>query len=1190
VNRGLLTLLSLLGGTLWVTICGGIEAPAACLQSPVPLKNRPPIHDLSGELPIPDYLETILACNGLSLTGARPAYLAPPSAWMESEKRLYSSLLAKRKVDVLVVPFQVQGYGLDRIERAVMTADLAYAIGNAGQYAIADPFLVSRALGEGARRYRSDAVESLAASLGAKEVVVAYVGHDERHSLFLTIQVRDRLSKPGGRGARTPWQKDWRNVAFTDDRTPLTVFHEMLPEILRSLPLKLASPPQVSTTLSSASVSTITATPLESVTTNVRRVPTAALFNLLGTMSASDDELSRERLFEKALLASMRSRASELRGRFFEAYALMNLQRRPSATARLSGLETASAATLRSLLNGELPAARRAIAGVKDPLERLLLQVAVRDLEYYYGRKREIELSAASQVFGDAYPAWEELVAIRADQRDSWSVPEATELKELIDEIFPVPGMGLSSLMAGMVITRGEFPDDVDIDLAMARQIRKAAETIETTKCCAASSPEASRWDLLWLIEGLAESRIKKSLVRQRDLRGLPADALEVLNRLEPFFNGHPRLSLVGAWAALDMYEDSRDDVRASWGQLSNRNASLAAYWAQGQTRVAASALTALGVPSEESQFLVDAYGHDYPSLPYWPAWFFDIESNPQRLVEFMRQALAFSSDEIDPVWRLTGAISPSEYRATLATLGSRFTGHPRRTELWRPAGLEGGGSAPDRMAQLRAAMESDPEVWENYSALGSAIIRSGGPYEDASKALLGYPEFHVQDPSDPIGLSNEAVSAGSLLYWQGQPDLAKPFFQIAADLDTGSDASMLSAIRLQVLSADHASAAAGLIRRAVRYPNAYAHSEYLSYLHAFGMSEEAWAGFAQVMAEFERPVVWESAMVGHRRAGVDERTVRTWLRRPEIRAARFKTRKFAPYYAILWNSTERIPPTDLGSLIEELEGLPVGQIDVDGSSLLRPHPIDPDGFEIVVPSPFRAAKSPRLTPGTAVKSDLAHFADAYSAVRRLNYQAAVAKFVAMADRYPIEGGTAGVALPYFAFAAAKTGDAVGLEKYVESLPVRDFDYWLARAFFAGVRKDVATAQSALTMAFRVRPHTDQRPIMTEYQYAQACEWLYLETHDARFAAMLLGWARVFQRLQPTYAWAYAMQYTYEKPGNDRMRALAFTDYLDPASERIKRAPRADVDRAKAWFKDHNPFNVGVGAPETRSASVSSRN
>ena len=267
-RRPLVTL-SLLIGVLWTPFCSGAEVPVACQIGP-----RTPdpksIRDLSGELPIPDYFETILSCNGLSLTGPRDPYLAPPSAWLETERRLYAGLLANYRADVLVVPFQVQGYGLDRVERAVMTADLAYAIGSTRQYAVADPFLVARALGEGMRRLDPEAIEALATSLGAKKIVVAYVGHDDRHSLTLTIQVRDPLPAPGQQ-SQAPWQKDWRKIAFTDERTPFVVFHEMLPDILRSLPLKLPAPARATATPSSANVSTVTGTPLESVTTNANR-------------------------------------------------------------------------------------------------------------------------------------------------------------------------------------------------------------------------------------------------------------------------------------------------------------------------------------------------------------------------------------------------------------------------------------------------------------------------------------------------------------------------------------------------------------------------------------------------------------------------------------------------------------------------------------------------------------------------------------------------------------------------------------------------------------------------------------------------------------------------------------------------------------------------------------------------------
>ena len=54
-----------------------------------------------------------LACGGSHL-GSAPL---PPDPWMDAERDLYQGILARQKADLLVVPFQTQGYGLDRIER-----------------------------------------------------------------------------------------------------------------------------------------------------------------------------------------------------------------------------------------------------------------------------------------------------------------------------------------------------------------------------------------------------------------------------------------------------------------------------------------------------------------------------------------------------------------------------------------------------------------------------------------------------------------------------------------------------------------------------------------------------------------------------------------------------------------------------------------------------------------------------------------------------------------------------------------------------------------------------------------------------------------------------------------------------------------------------------------------------------------
>jgi hypothetical protein len=105
---------------------------------------------------------------------------------------------------------------------------------------------------------------------------------------------------------------------------------------------------------------------------------------------------------------------------------------------------------------------------------------------------------------------------------------------------------------------------------------------------------------------------------------------------------------------------------------------------------------------------------------------------------------------------------------------------------------------------------------------------------------------------------------------------------------------------------------------------------------------------------------------------------------------------------------------------------------------------------------------------------------------------------------------------------------------------------------------------------------------MTEYQFAEACEWLYQDTGDPRFVAELLDWARKQQAVQPIVAWAYSMEYDYERPGAARTRALAMTEYLDPGSPRITKASQAERAAAKAWLDERPPFRAArKGIPDS---------
>jgi hypothetical protein len=175
-----------------------------------------------------------------------------------------------------------------------------------------------------------------------------------------------------------------------------------------------------------------------------------------------------------------------------------------------------------------------------------------------------------------------------------------------------------------------------------------------------------------------------------------------------------------------------------------------------------------------------------------------------------------------------------------------------------------------------------------------------------------------------------------------------------------------------------------------------------------------------------------------------------------------------------------------------------------------------------------------------------------------------------MAEHYSLDGVEDGFALPYFAMAAIKAGDRTQPERLAQEQQMPggfeiqgNFYRLLTRALIAGADKKLEAAESLLRGAFNIRSGTGYEPITTEYEFAEVCDWLFSETQDRRFIVILLDYLKEYEKIQPTYAWAYALEYTFEVPGERRIRALAMALYLDPASERIKRAPKSEVVEAR---------------------------
>jgi hypothetical protein len=1162
-------LFAILSLCIWIGIGSArADTPSGCQLVGTPNVLARPVDLSAGKLPATDYLDDVLECNSTRLGRLDRTV----SNWLNAEQGSYSAALESTRTQVLVVPFQVQGYALDRIERALMSIDLSYEIGL--HASVADPTLVARALGEGSRRIDSAAILELARRMNVRKVIVPFVGHDGKHAMTLTIQVLDLSSGNAVASVAKTYQRDWRAVLFTDESPPFAKFHGMLPQVVADLLLDTPKRSRGVVAKSSSPAGTLPAGPIEMVT--AAKIPASVSMSILGILESPNADLARERLFERAFVDSVRFDAHSPDALFLQVFALTNLEHRPAALAMLGNSSTPESKALRALLNGNLPEARGALQHVADPLKTMLLTISVDDLRQTYNDSTRPDERTVSALFGARSNEWQSLVHSRLSDLDPWTVDAPEKIKLLLDRWFPTPGLDLRTIEENDTLLgtgQGELPD-VAVDIAIARHIHRLVAQIKPVICCTTEQPGASQWDLLWLLEGRSEARIAKEMYRMTALQGNSKEALSVLDHYEPLFGGHPWLEAIRALTASDLAHVDPDDLRPGRLAEIRRSGLIVAFAEGGENDVAFHGLGALTNASANVATLFwHAFGYDFPRRSFWPLlWVLKGTDFDKGVYEASaRDSLLYSETNLDSIANVP-QITDEQKEELANNLQSRFIGAPGRSGIL--ALLQHKVGTPvDEIGELRREISEEPNTWLNYYNLGRLLIRRDDDYEAAAHTFMSFPGFHGKDPSDPVALSNEAYDAGALLYLHGHTELSKSLFQIAVDLDTGSEASITAASRLQLMAGNLESAMAGTLARAMRYPSAYAYRDFLSFLHATGHGKQAWQGFFQLATTFDIPQVWVSAVVGHQKDGRSEAYVRQWLQRPEIRDARLHSQLFAPEFAILWNSTDRMPPLDLANLVEGLQGAPTARIAANGKSLES----EPDAETMLRtegPSRFRFAVAPKLPPGTPVKSDLTYFAAAYTELRHEHWAKALDAFVAMADRYEVGVGKDSFALPYFAMAAAKAGDSIGLEKSLATFSIAEpgFDSLLAQAIFAGIRKDTDTALTRLRAAFNERPNTDYRPILSEYEYAETCEWLYRQTQDHQFIDRLLQWIESYELVQPAQAWAYGMEYTHREPGDARRRALALTLYLNPLSERIKSASDAEIKAAQVWLTENNPF------------------
>ena len=1159
----------------------------AILACPLAQANEIPAPFQFGPRMVPRKVETdplVLRRDTLSLSIAFAQRQTPrPGAWWEAERTLFADLAAAGKYDLLVAPVQSDGYALDRISRSLITARLVAALRERG-YRVPGPHVVQRALGEGRRELQMEA-SALGQRLGVDRVLAVYASHDRAGRLLLSVRVDQRRTTPTAY-MQPGLVQHLPPVDLPESRHPVEVVQEALPQILSAARIPAAPRPGSAKARPGSGLPASPAAAIASGTQDAEAV--ASALQLMATLAAPyTAERARERLFERALLAALALPPGHPRAALFKARAWRHLESRTAAIRALGKSTRPEAVAYRQLLDGNLPELGAALAKVDDRFARLLLEIDLAGLKHAYGVPQPV--TPALVELAQQFPGWLGPLGQRLSEFDRWTIGDPSLPWRLLEHDLPLAGAGLGDHVRGMSAI-GRAPDMASVAKGTLAHLRRLYREDAPLRRCLDESVYCARGAYLDLVESLLVSSLERFALLRGKQQALPEEALQFLRSLEPEFEGQADLALAAAEVLVAKARGARERERRADLAKAREAAAAVAWLEQGASRTAHQALVYMGVGSAESLPYLEGYFHDLPVRSYWylQGGNATLGAPPAReeLLRNLRGRVDEAVLDIDVAVDMTAWTGADLQRGDV--LERRFHGHPARLQL---LAMRKGSKAPaanvadERLAQLEAAVRERPDRWEVHRDLATHHLRERGDYAAAAGAFGVFPGFKSRDGYGAVALSNQAYHAGSEFFWRGRLDEARTFYRIAAELDTGSAASIASQARLSIMAGDFRAATALSHSRAQRYEDPYAFRDYLAWLFAFGFQGEAWTGFAQLHQAMRNPQVWLAADVGHRIAGRSWPEVRQWLTAEPFKSSSFNRDRHGLRLAILQSSVGRAPAPDLVATLRAIEGSPVAEAErtQDGKgALLVPHSMS-DGNMILRRSQFRLGERQPLKEGERVVSHFVLFGDAYVALRNGDYAAAAQKFDTMAAYYPIEGqvGFDAYALPYFAWASARSGDKLGLEAFIRGRDPRAFafDRDLALAFFGGLKGDHEAALAHLKHAFDVRPHTERRPIPTEYQWAEACEWLFEATKERRYIDLALGWARQHQRIQPMMSWAYALEAKHAADGAQRVRALGIALYLDPRSERIAGLPEDLKRRARQDFEKNNPFDPKRAKP-----------
>lgn len=1071
----------------------------------------------------------------------------PRSAWIESEKQFYQGLLSGKIYDVLVVPFQTKADGVDIVGRMLMSYHLAKAIEQNTNLKVAPLALVYPALGRLARYYNEDEVRAFAKEIGVKRVIWGFAGtreYPDPETVQFSFSIIDQ-SGDWAQKSSSPKFKSWPYQSLTPDVLPSQVFAAALAEVSEFLQIPYKKPEPLPTT-HLGSTQSVPESPKD-ILKLAGQSPIYQSYILQMMAMLAPAEYEKKYLFTRSLINVFSIDPNNPDRRIIEARAYIHLYRRPAALKAIEGIHTTEAEALIEYINANLPEMQTKVGKLEPSIRKFLLNL---DLFYLRNKYKQRITDAEKKRFIADYPDWHHLLSTRLSHYDSWDQFSNIELQLLLDSCFPISGFSLDKYGVGHLLTHDDLGRNLKLEMMFQKHIRLSLENLKEELAAVDHRTAFHPSDMLVMFDSVGLYNLRRFIHFRSFTQGMPDEGLRICNDILYRYSGHPYFEATKAMVLNKSARGKSEMEKKNLMNLAYASALDAMWWNGCQNWVHRYAKRVLTGVFKDKKLYISSSDLDKGILQDYPFRTNNVEftrRSRQMLMQWAHTDIVFHSRLYNEYVMPHIQPQTDKINAILKDLSLRFNGNPKKKRLLLKIQTAKNGASAKKKALLKE-VAADSQDWDIYHRLARLYFVEED-YKAAGDILMRYP--YIQRPNDfnSVHVSNKAYKAGELLFWQGASALARPFYQLSADLKTGSAASLQSHERLAVLDKDYSTALEYSFKRARRYDSSSGYNNHMVYLHLTGSHDMAWSLFQASLGQYDDPNIWDSAFVGHRIEGTTQENLNTWIKQMAM-----------------------IHPSETKN----------GNIAKFGTWCLIDRPANPQILKVIeaIDDPSAYKNKGLIKVKSQVPSFGTEFAKAYEFLKQKNYTNAYSTlenikrfynlFIPFSPGYSIQS--------YFAWAGVKAGhgekiNLTMIKRFSRRVTNYDcFDKHLTIAAYEGAIGNHKIAITHLKKAFATRKYVGNRTINRWYQLLELCNWLYQDSGNREYAKLALKWSRIVQVIQPMYAWAYAIEANFTEKPKEKIRALAIATYLDPQSELIARFNTTLKAKAAKWINTNKPF------------------